>query len=132
MTCLIDIKKLKSQHLFLNFFVRQTKGGVILVTDVVVKIILCDNFLFQSIKKCVLLATPFQSITTFLVTRRVFLKFATKKVCFVRQRDILEKVTTAVIAVKIAYIVFHLIIPLDRWCSTELTFFIEMFSGKFI
>ena len=31
---------------FLNFFVRQTKGGAILLTDVVVKIILRGNFLF--------------------------------------------------------------------------------------
>ena len=49
-----------------------------------------------------------------------------------RSRDILEKATTAVVAVKIAYIVLHLILPLDRWCSIELTFFIEIFYGKFI
>ena len=27
---------------------------------------------------------------------------------------------------------FDLILPLDRWCSTKLTFMIEMFYGKFI
>ena len=49
-----------------------------------------------------------------------------------RSQDILEKVTTAVVVVKIAYIVLHLILPLDRWCSTELTFFIKMFYGELI
>ena len=39
-------KRLNNQNLFLNFFVRQTKGGAILFTDVVVQIILRGNFLF--------------------------------------------------------------------------------------
>ena len=46
MICLTNFKRLRNQHLFLNFFVRQIKGGAILFTDVVVKIILRGNFLF--------------------------------------------------------------------------------------
>ena len=69
------------------------------------------------------ICNTFRSIATFLVTQRVTLKFATKKVCFVKLQDILEKVTTAAVAVKIAYIFLHLILPLDRWCFHRINFF---------